>query len=93
MLAKYRAYGGRINVVNKSDIRNHVIQNGGQTGKGRQFSGDNTNKGDNSYKDIGVMWEKKVDCLDPFRHQRLAVLFSSFSYESENHPNPCVYPW
>ena len=35
----------------------------------------------------------QIDCLDPARHQRIAVLFSSFSYASENHPSPCVYPW
>ncbi|CAH1788888.1 unnamed protein product, partial [Owenia fusiformis] len=38
-------------------------------------------------------WERKIDCLDPSNHQRIAVLFSSFSYESLNAPNPCVAPW
>nr|CAI5827442.1 unnamed protein product [Callosobruchus analis] len=33
------------------------------------------------------------DALDPKNHQRLAVLFCSFSYESNNSPAFCVNPW
>ncbi|CAL1530359.1 unnamed protein product, partial [Lymnaea stagnalis] len=36
---------------------------------------------------------KWIDCLEPLNHQRLMVLFSSYSYKSANHPYPCVYPW
>ncbi|XP_060534616.1 1-phosphatidylinositol 3-phosphate 5-kinase [Cylas formicarius] len=34
-----------------------------------------------------------ADCLDPANHQRLAVLFCSFSHESANAPSFCVNPW
>lgn len=33
------------------------------------------------------------DVLDPSNHQRLAVLFCSFSSESDNAPAFCVNPW
>lgn len=33
------------------------------------------------------------DVLDPVNHQRLAVLFCSFSFESNNAPAFCVNPW
>ncbi|XP_053382356.1 LOW QUALITY PROTEIN: 1-phosphatidylinositol 3-phosphate 5-kinase-like [Mercenaria mercenaria] len=89
MLAKFRAYGGRINIIdppNQSEKKSKKSSN-----KGKQLSVD-VKKEDNK-RDSGVAAERKIDCLDPFRHQRIAVLFSSFSYESENHPSPCVYPW
>ncbi|KAM3862278.1 1-phosphatidylinositol 3-phosphate 5-kinase [Diretmus argenteus] len=34
-----------------------------------------------------------LDCLNPVNHQRLCVLFSSYSAQSNNSPNPCVSPW
>lgn len=33
------------------------------------------------------------DCLNPINHQRLCVLFSSSSAQSNNAPNACVSPW
>ncbi|XP_068752478.1 1-phosphatidylinositol 3-phosphate 5-kinase-like isoform X2 [Montipora capricornis] len=36
---------------------------------------------------------KSVDCLDPYSHQRIAVLFISYSNESNNSPRPCISPW
>lgn len=33
------------------------------------------------------------DVLDPSNHQRLAVLFCSFSSDSNNAPAFCVNPW
>ncbi|XP_048579850.1 1-phosphatidylinositol 3-phosphate 5-kinase isoform X3 [Nematostella vectensis] len=36
---------------------------------------------------------RKIDCLDPHLHQRIAVLFSSYSSESNNSPRPCISPW
>ena len=35
----------------------------------------------------------KFDVLDPNNHQRLAVLFCSFSHDSQNAPAFCVNPW
>ena len=47
-----------------------------------------------TYPSLGfVTWLLQMDCLDIWNHQRLSVLFSSYSYRSPNHPNPCVYPW
>ncbi|XP_046687146.1 putative 1-phosphatidylinositol 3-phosphate 5-kinase, partial [Homalodisca vitripennis] len=34
-----------------------------------------------------------TDALDPAKHQRLAVLFCSYSHESHNAPSFCVNPW
>uniref|UniRef100_A0A7N6BBM4 1-phosphatidylinositol 3-phosphate 5-kinase n=1 Tax=Anabas testudineus TaxID=64144 RepID=A0A7N6BBM4_ANATE len=39
------------------------------------------------------MGEALLDCLNPVNHQRLCVLFSSSSAQSNNAPNPCVSPW
>ncbi|XP_014020771.1 1-phosphatidylinositol 3-phosphate 5-kinase isoform X6 [Salmo salar] len=40
-----------------------------------------------------MTWASKLDCLNPVNHQRLCVLFSSSSAQSNNAPNPCVSPW
>ncbi|XP_050300649.1 1-phosphatidylinositol 3-phosphate 5-kinase [Anthonomus grandis grandis] len=37
--------------------------------------------------------KSRLDVLDPMNHQRLAVLFYSFSHESNNAPAFCVNPW
>ncbi|KAK9746951.1 FYVE zinc finger [Popillia japonica] len=34
-----------------------------------------------------------IDVLDPNNHQKLAVLFCSYSHKSHNAPAFCVYPW
>lgn len=53
-------------------------------------------------KDIDENLKKKLrsdleldnlDVLDPNNHQRLAVLFCSYSHKSHNAPAFCVYPW
>lgn len=36
---------------------------------------------------------KRLDVLDPVNHQRLPVLFCSYSYNSQNSPAFCVDPW
>lgn len=35
----------------------------------------------------------RMDVLDPMNHQKLAVLFCSFSHDSNNAPAFCVNPW
>ncbi|XP_052249949.1 1-phosphatidylinositol 3-phosphate 5-kinase-like isoform X3 [Dreissena polymorpha] len=89
LLAKFRAYGGRIDVIDTilDEPRKNTRKGKEKKTKGKQLDIDIA-KPDNS-----VPLERKVDCLDTFSHQRIAVLFSSFSYLSENHPSPCVYPW
>ncbi|XP_035827768.1 1-phosphatidylinositol 3-phosphate 5-kinase [Aplysia californica] len=87
ILADFRARGGRINVLHDN---NHRQQQAITEASGKKmdelFGPDNFSGG-------GPLWEKKLDCLDPMNHQRLMVLFSSFSFKSSNHPYPCVYPW
>lgn len=36
---------------------------------------------------------RPLDALDPAKHQRLAVLFCSYSHSSQNAPAFCVNPW
>ncbi|MFH4973885.1 hypothetical protein AB6A40_000594 [Gnathostoma spinigerum] len=36
---------------------------------------------------------KRGDVLDPFKHQRMAILFGSFSPKSSNAPLFCIRPW
>ncbi|KAH9523854.1 hypothetical protein Btru_047241 [Bulinus truncatus] len=82
LLADFRARGGRI----------HVLE-GLNTAKQIQLEGTLKKADDSALEYNGVVWEKKMDCLDPVNHQKLMVLFSSYSYKSANHPQPCVYPW
>ncbi|KAL5017949.1 hypothetical protein ScPMuIL_003671 [Solemya velum] len=84
LLADYRARGGRIKIVANGIENGHTEKNDGS-----QFP----MLDDANHPDTGVCWERKHDCLDPLKHQRLAVLFSSHSHLSVNHPSPCVYPW
>jgi len=42
---------------------------------------------------VGVSENGRVDSLDPFKHQKLSVLFCSFSQISCNFPSFCVNPW
>ncbi|XP_072033255.1 1-phosphatidylinositol 3-phosphate 5-kinase-like [Amphiura filiformis] len=36
---------------------------------------------------------RRIDCLDLFLHQHIALQFSSYSHKSSNAPNHCVHPW
>lgn len=40
-----------------------------------------------------IVGSDKSEVFDPMNHQRLAVLFCSFSSESNNAPAFCVNPW
>ncbi|XP_076460083.1 1-phosphatidylinositol 3-phosphate 5-kinase-like isoform X2 [Babylonia areolata] len=88
LLADFRARGGRIYV--SEEARRNGFQRDCSP-KARKDGCEETLTADNARS--GVCWEKKTDCLDVWNHQRLSVLFSSYSYRSPNHPNPCVYPW
>ncbi|KAG8194044.1 hypothetical protein JTE90_028386 [Oedothorax gibbosus] len=90
LLSDFRARGGTIKFLcphEKAAKEKEKKQNSHhQSLKDRTKSSDaNTN--------TGLCWEKKVDALDPYNHQTLAVLFSSYSCASENAPNYCVSPW
>ncbi|XP_028663874.2 1-phosphatidylinositol 3-phosphate 5-kinase isoform X2 [Erpetoichthys calabaricus] len=86
MLADFRARGGRIQskdfdpfAHNKEPPVRTVSKSDSEEDRG-QVQND-------------LAWASKVDCLNPVNHQRLCVLFSSFSSLSNNAPNPCVSPW
>ncbi len=36
---------------------------------------------------------RRIDCLDLYLHQHIALQFSSYSHKSSNAPNHCVHPW
>ncbi|KAJ8012594.1 hypothetical protein DPEC_G00044490 [Dallia pectoralis] len=91
MLADYRAQGGRIRQkdadpfaqpappVREAPLSKHPVKADSEEEK-PVGQNDST-------------WASKVDCLNPINHQRLCVLFSSSSAQSNNAPNPCVSPW
>ncbi|XP_021352266.1 1-phosphatidylinositol 3-phosphate 5-kinase-like isoform X3 [Mizuhopecten yessoensis] len=87
MLADFRARGGRIIlkppfpnlVAGPKDLFDPSNRNSPsqQNNKGVSFSGKK---------------DRRRDCLEFHRHQRLAVLLSSHSERSANHPFPCLPP-
>ncbi|XP_054870967.1 1-phosphatidylinositol 3-phosphate 5-kinase isoform X5 [Amphiprion ocellaris] len=91
MLADYRAKGGRIQQRGSSDPFS-AGQNRAVDGpvKGPVKADSEEEK---PSKQSDVSWAPKLDCLNPVNHQRLCVLFSSSSVQSNNAPNPCVSPW
>lgn len=40
-----------------------------------------------------VAGSDRFEVFDPMNHQKMAVLFCSFSHESNNAPAFCVNPW
>ncbi|XP_076857787.1 1-phosphatidylinositol 3-phosphate 5-kinase isoform X3 [Brachyhypopomus gauderio] len=87
MLADYRARGGRLRQRNADPFANAAQANPSRApakADGEEEKG--PGPGD-------VTWTNKLDCLNPVNHQRLCVLFSSSSSQSQNAPNPCVSPW
>ncbi|XP_064646018.1 1-phosphatidylinositol 3-phosphate 5-kinase-like isoform X3 [Lineus longissimus] len=89
LLADFRARGGQIRLLNRVEIR-EKMKRGNQ-----QMSLETPNDQPVPLPANGVRlcWERKIDCLDPYQHQRIAVLFSSYSYISANAPNACINPW
>uniref|UniRef100_A0A3Q1GCU1 1-phosphatidylinositol 3-phosphate 5-kinase n=1 Tax=Acanthochromis polyacanthus TaxID=80966 RepID=A0A3Q1GCU1_9TELE len=91
MLADYRAKGGRIRQRGSSDLfsagQNRTVD-GSVKGPVKADSEE-----EKPSKQSDVSWAPKLDCLNPVNHQRLCVLFSSSSVQSNNAPNPCVSPW
>lgn len=81
MLADYRARGGRIRQREAPDpfSSKALVKTEGEEERTSKLT-------DGS-------WAPKLDCLNPVNHQRLCVLFSSSSVQSNNAPNPCVSPW
>ncbi|XP_023260723.1 1-phosphatidylinositol 3-phosphate 5-kinase isoform X9 [Seriola lalandi dorsalis] len=99
MVADYRAKGGRIRQREANDIF-------GAAGAAAPFNGQSRaaeapvkapvkadSEEEKPSKLNDMSWAPKLDCLNPVNHQRLCVLFSSSSAQSNNAPNPCVSPW
>ncbi|XP_030285069.1 1-phosphatidylinositol 3-phosphate 5-kinase isoform X5 [Sparus aurata] len=99
MLADYRAKGGRIRQREATDPFNAASSAAPVSGQSR--AGETTVKlpvksdseEEKPSKPNEMSWAPKLDCLNPVNHQRLCVLFSSSSAQSNNAPNPCVSPW
>ncbi|XP_017276675.1 1-phosphatidylinositol 3-phosphate 5-kinase isoform X4 [Kryptolebias marmoratus] len=99
MLADFRANGGRIRQKGASDPFGSAGPTAGGGGQNRgadvapkpRVKADGEEEKTSKQNDLG--WSPKLDCLNPNNHQRLCVLFSSSSLQSNNAPNPCVSPW
>ncbi|XP_072301067.1 1-phosphatidylinositol 3-phosphate 5-kinase isoform X2 [Eucyclogobius newberryi] len=92
MLADYRAKGGRIRQRDNTDLFAAPCVNEHSRSEVKGLvSADSEEEKPSKPNDIS--WAPKLDCLSPANHQRLCVLFSSSSPQSNNAPNPCVSPW
>ncbi|XP_072336134.1 1-phosphatidylinositol 3-phosphate 5-kinase isoform X5 [Scyliorhinus torazame] len=87
LLADYRARGGRI----KNKVIDPFMQSKEDNPKTVMKDGEDESQRGQIHNEL--MWPTKVDCLSPANHQKLCVLFSSYSVQSSNAPNPCVSPW
>lgn len=92
MLADYRAKGGRIRQRDSTDQFAAPSING-QSKPETKCPARVDSEEEKPSKPSDVSWAPKLDCLNPANHQRLCVLFSSSSTQSNNAPNPCVSPW
>ncbi|KAI5621362.1 1-phosphatidylinositol 3-phosphate 5-kinase isoform X5, partial [Silurus asotus] len=86
MLADYRAQGGRI----QRDSDPFANPSQAPNAKAPVKADSEEEKGPGQSE---MTWATKLDCLNPINHQRLCVLFSSSSTQSNNAPNHCVSPW
>ncbi|XP_039862667.1 1-phosphatidylinositol 3-phosphate 5-kinase isoform X4 [Simochromis diagramma] len=97
MLADYRAKGGRIRQKETHDPFNSATAAASSQSRGADIPGKPSVKSEGEEerpsKQSEMNWAPKLDCLNPINHQRLCVLFSSSSIQSNNAPNPCVSPW
>ncbi|XP_034021114.1 1-phosphatidylinositol 3-phosphate 5-kinase, partial [Thalassophryne amazonica] len=104
MLADYRAKGGRIQ--QREPVDPFINPGTGAFSTGTSVT-NHSRMGDAALRQPGkadsedekavrqndMSLASKLDCLNPANHQRLCVLFSSSSVQSNNAPNPCVSPW
>ncbi|GFN83677.1 1-phosphatidylinositol 3-phosphate 5-kinase [Plakobranchus ocellatus] len=89
ILADFRARGGRI-LVTEQQSNSKQARVSAEAGLKKA---EESSAVDQSLAKLASVYTKRLDCLDVTNHQRLMVLFSSYSYKSNNHPFPCVYPW
>lgn len=86
LIADFRRIGSRLQFV---------PQNENQLSEGHKLKSNNSswNTLESDKLRSGVEASGRVDCLDPFLHQKLAVSFCSYSPQSANFPYYCVNPW
>nr|XP_045605242.1 1-phosphatidylinositol 3-phosphate 5-kinase-like isoform X2 [Procambarus clarkii] len=88
----------------KSESHGQVIVEGlSIDGSGSTSNMVTTNNNNNNKQNMSNFWngqsglmltsDGRVDALHPFNHQRLSLLFSSYSQSSESPPAFCVNPW
>ncbi|KAK3088070.1 hypothetical protein FSP39_014286 [Pinctada imbricata] len=88
MLADFRARGGQIKLKNMDRLgymsKSDITEKQRKPTVTKRRSGEREQSPTKSHK--------KQDCFDFNGHQRLAVLLSSHSQKSANHPYPCLPP-
>ncbi|KAL0963969.1 hypothetical protein UPYG_G00315910 [Umbra pygmaea] len=93
MLADYRAQGGRIRQKDADPFTQPLHQPAVREAPPPKHPVKADSEEEKSAGQNDRNWASKLDCLNPVNHQRLCVLFSSSSAQSNNAPNPCVSPW
>lgn len=92
LLADFRARGGRIRQLCSHEIsmkeKEKKLAN-----RGDSFAMGTAGTTKSELTNAGLFWERKVDALSAYNHQRLAILFCSYSNSSNNAPSFCVSPW
>ncbi|XP_028393496.1 1-phosphatidylinositol 3-phosphate 5-kinase-like isoform X2 [Dendronephthya gigantea] len=102
LLANYRAEGGRITAKRPDnwelkgiDVLDSSCKEGESVRKG--ICDDQLLRTYRVIRTESEQYSGKVqflrDCFDPFLHQMIAVVFSSYSRESGNFPRSCISPW
>ncbi|KAG1683158.1 1-phosphatidylinositol 3-phosphate 5-kinase [Nymphon striatum] len=89
LLANFRACGGQIKRLCPHEVANKKREKKIKMEESASLKFQSSMSMQNS----SLYWERKVDALDTYKHQRLPVLFCSYSYVSNNAPNFCVSPW
>ncbi|XP_045068034.1 1-phosphatidylinositol 3-phosphate 5-kinase-like isoform X3 [Coregonus clupeaformis] len=93
MLADYRAQGGRLRQKEADPFAQPLAQPPVREALPPKHPVKADSEEEKPAGQNGRTWASKLDCLNPVNHQRLCVLFSSSSAQSNNAPNPCVSPW
>uniref|UniRef100_A0A4W5RUD1 1-phosphatidylinositol 3-phosphate 5-kinase n=1 Tax=Hucho hucho TaxID=62062 RepID=A0A4W5RUD1_9TELE len=93
MLADYRAQGGRLRQKEADPFAQPLPQPPVREALPPKHSVKADSEEEKPAGKNDVTLASKLDCLNPVNHQRLCVLFSSSSAQSNNAPNPCVSPW
>ncbi|XP_068101047.1 1-phosphatidylinositol 3-phosphate 5-kinase isoform X2 [Hyperolius riggenbachi] len=89
IIADYRARGGRIT---QEDMDPFVQATETTNGLTKNESKPESEEEKATFQ-LDSSFNSKIDCLSILNHQKLCVLFSSSSAQSNNAPSACVSPW